>query len=189
MKKKLLIDVDGVISNTAKSFCNMYNVLYFNKDGFVPADWHNTHKWDFNDECTLVTPEEADEMFDHKELYNNYSWMPDAIEVINKLCHDYCIIIATIGTKENLRNKYYWLTDKIHVDAYYGVEMPIYGDKSHIDMSGAIYIDDVAENLEKSNAEIKICFGPVEDWNRNWDGIRCKTWKEVLNYLNKSGDS
>ena len=46
-------------------------------------------------------------------------------------------------------------------------------------------IDDVAENLETSNAPVKICFGKAYPWNMYWQGVRCETWSEVYGYIRK----
>ena len=60
-----------------------------------------------------------------------------------------------------------------------------YKDKSHIDMSDGIFIDDSVNNLETSNAAIKICFGDEYPWNEKWKGIRCANWHEVENYIER----
>lgn len=52
-------------------------------------------------------------------------------------------------------------------------------NKSHIDMSGSLFIDDSAHNLETSNAEIKICFGEIYPWNKNWDGKHYWNWNMI----------
>lgn len=51
------------------------------------------------------------------------------------------------------------------------------------DMEGGIIIDDVASNLESSNASLKICFGKVYPWNEKWEGIRAYDWLEVSTML------
>ena len=50
-------------------------------------------------------------------------------------------------------------------------------------MSGAIFIDDIKENLETSNAAIKILFGDDYDWNAGWDQCRCYDWIDVLRFI------
>jgi 5'(3')-deoxyribonucleotidase len=50
-------------------------------------------------------------------------------------------------------------------------------------MSNGIIIEDNAKNLENSNANIKICYGDIYDWNKNWNGIRCWNWTEVYDFL------
>ena len=57
-------------------------------------------------------------------------------------------------------------------------------DKSCVDMSGGIFIDDSSNNLITSNADIKFCFGKEYPWNKDWTGIRFKRWMSVLTYIN-----
>ena len=59
-----------------------------------------------------------------------------------------------------------------------------YDDKSHIDMSGGVYIDDNMKNLN-TNAKENICFGSIYEWNKDWEGKRCFNWYEVEKYLEK----
>jgi hypothetical protein len=58
-------------------------------------------------------------------------------------------------------------------------------DKSMIDMSGGIIVDDCAANLESSNAEIKILFDNDFDWNANCTNYDFRTydWLELYDYL------
>ena len=61
--------------------------------------------------------------------------------------------------------------------------MKKHNDKSHIDMSDSIFIDDSYKNLATSNAKEKICFGDKYSWNEQWEGKRLLNWMEVRDYL------
>lgn len=50
-------------------------------------------------------------------------------------------------------------------------------------MSNGIFIDDSYNNLITSNAMINICFGDIYTWNKDWQGIRCKNWHDVNDFL------
>jgi len=56
-------------------------------------------------------------------------------------------------------------------------------DKSSINMQGAIFLDDTTDNLNSSNADIKICVGNKYPWNDKWDGIRCYNWTDIKTLL------
>ena len=56
-------------------------------------------------------------------------------------------------------------------------------DKSEINMTDSIFIDDSYNNLITSNATEKICFGDIYLWNRKWDGIRLANWMDIKKYL------
>ena len=54
--------------------------------------------------------------------------------------------------------------------------------KSSVDMSDGIMIDDHPDMLNSSNAAVKICFGEY-GWNKDWEGLRAKNWKEAYKIL------
>ncbi len=66
--------------------------------------------------------------------------------------------------------------------------MDKYKDKSCIDMSGGILIDDEQRYLDNSNANMKVCFGDKYEWNEDWNGKRCFNWIELENYLMKGSE-
>ena len=65
---------------------------------------------------------------------------------------------------------------------YIGVNFKEYDDKSHIDMSDGIYVDDNMKNLN-TNAIENICFGDLYEWNKCWNGKRCFNWTDLENYI------
>jgi len=46
-------------------------------------------------------------------------------------------------------------------------------------MSDGIIIDDHGNNLITSNADTKICFGEIKEWNEDWEGLMASNWKEL----------
>ena len=57
-------------------------------------------------------------------------------------------------------------------------------DKSHVDMSNSIFVDDSIRNLETSSAKYKILYGEYMDWNNtNIEFIRCKNWLDLNNQI------
>jgi len=58
-------------------------------------------------------------------------------------------------------------------------------DKSSVDMSNGIFIDDVEDNLFSSNAKLKVLYEniPNADWNSKWRGERIKSWYDVYKYF------
>lgn len=109
--------------------------------------------------------------------------MDNAKEVLDRLKDKYKIIIVSMGVKSNLFGKEIWIKDNLPFAKFIGVDMERYKDKSHIDMSNGILIDDEQRYLVRSNANIKICFGDEYKWNENWEGKRCFNWIELENYL------
>ena len=46
-----------------------------------------------------------------------------------------------------------------------------------------MYIDDVNANLQSTNADYKIIYGDIYDWNKESEYERCFNWTDIENYL------
>ncbi len=184
MKKKLFIDVDGVITNTIKRFCDIYNKKYATHPNFKPADWTKVESWNFTDECPLLkTVDEVEEIFESYEMYDNPEFLDGSVDALFDLSNTYDITIVTMGSAINLGNKFEVLKDKIPFVDFIGIDNFKHKDKRKVDMTGSIFIDDVSKNLQTSNALIKICFGEVKPWNEDWTGKRCFDWNQITTLL------
>lgn len=106
-----------------------------------------------------------------------------AKEVLDKLKENFEITIVSSGYSPNLIAKDIWIRNNLPFCKFIGVNLKEYKDKSHIDMSGGIFIDDSMSNLVTSNAWFNICFGDVYSWNEEWKGIRCYNWNDVYQLL------
>ena len=102
-----------------------------------------------------------------------------AKETIEKLAQEYDIKIVSMGYKPNLRLKEEWIKKNLPGIDFIGVNLKKHKDKSHIDMSNGVLIDDNANMLTTSNAKCKICFGETYKWNEEWTGIRTINWVDV----------
>lgn len=108
--------------------------------------------------------------------------MDNAKEVLNRLKNKYEIMIVSMGVQPNLFGKEIWIKDNLLFAKFIGIDMKKYKDKSSIDMSDGILIDDEQRYLDNSNANIKICFGDEYKWNEAWKGIRCfigQNWRII----------
>lgn len=112
--------------------------------------------------------------------------MDNAKEVLSYLIHEgYEICIVSMGTTQNLAGKNIWIKENLPYVKFLGCNFNTYKDKSHIDMSDGILIDDEQKHLNKSNAKTKICFGDEYEWNKEWNGDRCYNWYDVKKYLER----
>lgn len=109
--------------------------------------------------------------------------MPFADVVIPKLAEHYKIVFVSHGQQPNLVQKKELLRGIFPFAKFIGVNWNEYKDKSHIDMSDGIFIDDSAKNLITSNAEECICFGDEYEWNEKWNGKRISNWCDLEKYL------
>lgn len=108
-----------------------------------------------------------------------------AEEILDELKDEYEITIVSCGYSPNLRAKELWIKEHLPYCKFIGVNFKEYSDKSHIDMSDGIFIDDSFKNLETSNAKYKICFGDEYEWNKDNTYIRLYNWNDVDNYISQ----
>lgn len=185
--KKLFLDFDSTIVDSIKAYCSVYNSTYNHLEGYRVADYNKVNRYDLKDQCHLV--EHQENIFSNKVLFEHLEFMPDAEEVIQKLGEKYQIIICSLGTLENITWKAQWIKNNMpYVKDVVLISSAISAsgiktDKSVVNMKDSIFIDDHAENLITSNAEIKIRFGKEYEWNKNWTGQSCFTWNEVEKLL------
>jgi 5'(3')-deoxyribonucleotidase len=180
-KRKLFLDFDLTIVNSMKKICDIYNEVYANHPKFVPADWTKNTSWDFKEVCPLTTREEINKWFGEERFFENLEFMENAEEVINELSQRYDICVASMGAEPNLSLKRKWIAEHLPcVKEYYPCNWDLgLHDKSHIDMSDCIFIEDSGDMLTTSNATIKICYGKIYPWNEKWNGRRCWDWLEI----------
>lgn len=184
-KRDLYVDCDGVILNTITTITSLYNEDFQYYKKFKPIHWTDIETWDFQ-ECNCATPEYINTYFNQPRFFERAVWMPWCKEKLSELKSHYNIKIVSMGYSPNLVGKEQFFKEHLPFCEFIGVNMKQYKDKSHIDMGeNAVFIDDSANNLIKSNARMKLCFGDVYDWNKNWDGIRCFNWNEVAGILLK----
>ena len=184
MKKKLYIDFDGVLADTVRAICQMYvedYSLYAEFDVVAPEE---IDTWDF-EELDLLSDQMLHHYFNTGRFFTClYPIDKQAVDYLKELSKFYDIRICTIGQPENLHGKQEWFSIE-YMDV--AQDIPIIGildcDKSAIDMSDAIVVDDSQDMLDSTNAAIKICFGPEKGWNKDWEGVRCKGWKELKDFL------
>lgn len=139
--------------------------------------------WEFK-ELNCATKEYIISYFDQPRFFNQIEYMDNAHEVLSDLIDEgYEICIVSMGTAQNLLGKEIWLKENLPNVKFIGCNLDTYRDKSHIDMSDGILIDDEKRYLDNSNASVRICFGDKYEWNKEWQGIRCYNWYEVKKYL------
>ena len=178
---------DGCIVNTIKCICSLYNEDFQYYKNFIHINWWEVNTWDFA-ECNCATSEYINTYFNQQRFFDRIEYMDWAEKILDILKEDFEIIIVSSGYSPNLIAKEKWVKEHLPYCNFIGVNLKEYKDKSHIDMFDSIFIDDSVNNLETSNAAIKICFGDEYPWNKKWDGIRCANWHEVENYIERVVD-
>lgn len=190
-RPKLFLDFDNTIVDTIAAVVSLYNEDYASHEGFVQIDPSEVTSWEFT-ECNLATYEEIDRYFGDKRFFQRVKLYPSAGQVLRSLSHRYDITIVSHGYASNLRLKEKWVKDKLFKEIFdnscnaefIGVDWETHNDKSHVDMSNSIFVDDSIRNLETSSAKYKILYGEYMDWNNtNIEFIRCKNWLDLNNQI------
>lgn len=190
-RPKLFLDFDNTIVDTIAAVVSIYNEDYASHEGFIQVDPKDVTSWEFT-ECNLATYEEIDKYFGDKRFFQRVKLYPSAGQVLRSLSHRYDITIVSHGYASNLKLKEGWVKDKLFKEIFdsscnaefIGVDWETHNDKSHVDMSNSIFVDDSIRNLETSSAKYKILYGEYMDWNNtNIEFIRCKNWLDLNNQI------
>lgn len=183
-KQKLFIDFDGVIVDTIATIVSMYNYDYNLYSDFKKIDPNEVVTWNF-EECTLASKEEINHYFNTTRFFNNIILMKDALQSLIMLNTKYDITIVSHGYSPNLRGKEKFIKNVFPWCKFIGVNLKYNKDKSCVDMSDGIFIDDSDRNLMSSNAKQKIIFGKEYSWNKqvNQSYIRLLDWETVCKEL------
>lgn len=183
IKRKLYIDFDNTLVCSIKCVCDLYNEDFKYFPDFKPVNWVDMKTWEFN-ELNLASREYVLTYFGQPRFFEHLEFMDNAYEVLLKLINDgYEICIVSMGTSQNLLGKKIWLEKHLPGVKFVGCDFNTYKNKSHIDMSDGILIDDEKRYLDSSNASIKICFGYEYEWNKDWKELRCRNWHDVIKKL------
>ena len=180
-KPKIFVEYDNTITNSTKAIVDRYDEDFKYYKKFEYIHWTDIRTWDFL-ECNCAKPEYINAYFNQQRFFDIVEFMDNAEEVLKRLKDKYEIIIVSMGYSPNLRAKEYWIKEHIPYAKFIGTNFKKHNDKSHIDMSDGIFIDDNAKYLN-TNAKYQVCFGDIYDWNENWEGKRCFNWYEVEKYL------
>lgn len=182
IRKMLFIDLDGVVFDTVSTINYLYDLDYCLYKNYKKIDSSNINTYEFS-ELNCATAEEINLYFCQPRFFENLILMENALDTIHSLQDQYAITFVSIGKQPNLLQKQVWINKNCPGCAFIGVDSDVYDDKSHIDMSEGIFIDDSYKNLKTSNAIENICFGDVYSWNENWQGRRCHNWYDVERFL------
>ena len=174
--KKVSIDLDGTVYDAIQKICSLYNDDYQYYDGFKYVNPVDVQTWDF-EELGLIDRNGINTYFCQPRFFVNLRIFNCASWIIGLLSHDYKIQFVSKGDPPNLKLKKQWIKEHFPYGELIGIQAE--ASKGSVDLSDSILIDDVSQNLNESNARLKICFGEIYPWNEDWNGIRCFNWSEV----------
>lgn len=183
-KIDLFLDFDDTICLTSKQFVKLANRKYKKEE-----DWNNIKRWDFKDLYPEITNNDIDNIFSSEDFFVDLELCENCLDTINSIKDLVNIHIATIGTDKNLKNKMKWIKENLNIDFNFnGILDTGINDKSSVDMSGAIFVDDRTDNLRSSNANIKILYKNYH--NYSWQQIEpndniyvVDSWEQIYSIL------
>ena len=185
---KIFIDFDNTIVNTTHAFVCWYNIVY--RDSVESDDIID---YSFNPQIKLLQ-KEITNAFTTELLYKYMYPYPGMYEALSRLKSIGCeLYLITNCSDKSVVRKIEWLENNEYIkDLFSGKIFLSVGkafDKSCIDMSDAVLIDDHRENHLKSNAKYKYAF--KDHPNRTWypteeDGVKVfDSWKAIADDIVK----
>jgi len=188
-KTKLFLDMDNSLTNSTKSFCESYNILYKYHKDFKPANWEEVNEWNFGDQCPILKSEtDVLEIFETPIFFKLLKLINEnTYEVTRELNEKYYVIIVSIGTPINLSRKTLYLQETLPFIKDYallynnGIKMN--KEIIKMDYPESIFIDDHVSNLISSNAVNKYVFGKDYPWSKTNDYERLWNWTDVAKEL------
>ena len=196
-KPKLYLDFDGVITNSIDAIVSLYNDDFqaYPDYHYIKPDDINT--WDFK-ECNCAKHETFTTYFNTPRFYRNLKFMDQADVFLWLLSYQFDFTIVSFGNPANLKLKKMWIDKKLKLfindskmlnqanTKFIGLDFAEYDNKSCVDMSDGIFIDDTYEHLITSNAKHKIVFGKQYPWNADNEAectteayTRCEDWMSL----------
>ena len=174
----------------------------YNEDFQAYPNYHyikpkDIHTWNF-EECKCANADIFNMYFNTPRFFDKLNFMDQADTFIWLLSYQFNFVIVSHGNYPNLQLKKKWIDRKLKlfindtkmlnqgVVDFIGVDFHDHDDKSHVDMSDGIFVEDTYDNLVTSNAKYKIIFGEQYPWNANNEiecssgaYTRCKNWMEL----------
>lgn len=188
---------DGVTVNSIDAIVYLYNEDFKAYPNYHYIKASDIHTWNF-EECNCASSVVFDMYFNTPRFFENLKFMKYADTFLWRLSHRFNFIIVSHGNTPNLKLKNEWIDKKIRFcindsiminqadTKFIGVDFKDYSDKSHVNMSDGIFVDDTYRNLLTSNAKYKILFGKEFPWNEENEKadeehkyVRCKDWVEL----------
>lgn len=174
-----------MIANSSEVIVDLLNEHYGTHKNFL-----DLKKYDFSDLFPMCTYRDIENFFNSQELFNRIKIYDGLIDCLNDMKDLFdSIEIVTIGENKNIEYKKEWVNNKLnHIVVLHAIMNNGKNDKSSIDMSDGIFVDDHIDCLRSSNARVKILFKNDNngEWNRigvNDDIYIVNNWKELQEVL------
>ena len=185
MKKTVYIDIDDTIVNFSKQAVQKLNKICQTNKNYMESI-----KFDFVDLFPDLSREKKEKIY-FDNFYEGIEKFENMEEVLLEINKNFNIVFVTKGRKNSLKEKEEWLKNNLNKKIKYKfIGLPMTSDKTEVDMSNGIIIDDQYKYVEKSKANIKILYSynrKETEWNNyltNIDAYIVENWQQILEILN-----
>ena len=171
-KIKLFLDADDTILQSSETIIKMLNEKY---NINPPKTVEDIGDWGYRSIYKNLSSAEVDQLYESDIFFNDVAINPVFWDFYTKYRDQLDISVVTKGTRVNIEKKKKYLDEAFNNQyTYYGIVLVKDEfnrvirnyDKSKIDMSGGIQIDDRADCLENTNAAVKIL---IRNGERYWN--------------------
>ena len=171
MKKRVLVDMDGVLADVYHQF-----IKYEKRDSGIKIELEDSKGLDE----TIAFPN-VDKHLREPGFFRNLQVMEDSIEVMEYLNSKYEVFIlsAAMEFPNSLREKYDWLAE--HFPFITWEQIIFCGSKKAV--TGDYMIDDYPKNLDTFQGEKLLFTQPHNQSVDNYDYKRIDSWKEIRTIL------
>lgn len=186
-KTKLFIDIDDTILESSKAVIEILNKKYgLNKK------YEDLHDWEYRSIYHQLTKEEVIQIYNSDEFFEIVKIDEAFKKFYEKHKNDFVFKFVSKGTKKNLAKKAKFIKENLCGSNFIPCKFNEHEnnfDKSDIDMSGGIQIDDRFDCMEKTGANVKILLthGREFTWNRETRPLDnlyiVKNWDEISQIL------
>lgn len=192
-KLSVYVDCDDTILNSSVAVIDILN-KYFNKNKTI----EDLHDWNYRSIEKTITADDICKIYESDEFWSIVKVNAGFLNFYQRYKTKFNWIVVSKGTKRNLLQKKIYLEKIFDNFQFIGVE--IFNpdkqlSKSSLDMSNSIQIDDVFEELEDTNANIKILLTNNRKfyWNKIKPNVEnlyaVQNWEEIsqiLEFFNKN---
>ena len=189
-KIKLFIDADDTILKSSETTIDILNKKF---NIMPPKTFDDIHDWGYRSIYGQCTDEIINDVYDSDEFFEQVEIYEDFLNFYNSHENDFEWYIVTKGHEKNIKNKEEYFKKHLPRAKVIGCKFKSYNDKkydkSHIDMSYGIQIDDRTDCLIGTNSDTKILFKNKAEryWNQindaNEDIYIANEWKEIIDIL------
>ena len=175
---KIFVDFDDTLVKSRRAIVKCVNDMFH-----LSRTEDDITDWGFRSLKSDFTRKDVEGLFESDTFWNNVELYEGAVETLKG--HE--VHLCTVGTKKNLQRKAEFLSKHSlpYLPAFVNSdEGKSQKDKKSFDMAGAIQIGDTWQELEHTNASVKILFKDYHDypWQEvppNAEVYIVDTWKEI----------